>query len=156
MHDERGGTLLSSFWYACVLRIVGASKSQFCCRPSRAVRNELVPCLRVLGLEGGREARRNEVRRERTWTLHAPSIKARGNGVESRPERCGDPMGRPCARTCPPPHSITGQRASTARPSMRLYSKRARKHHPRSCRCRSSQPPRWLPIPVFRLRMIRT
>src|ERR1700730_14470649 len=52
MHDERGGTLLSSFWYACVPRIVGASKSQFCCRPSRAVRNELVPCLRVLGLEG--------------------------------------------------------------------------------------------------------
>jgi len=52
MHDERGGALLSSFWYACVPRIVGASKSQFCCRPSRAVRNELVPCLRVLGLEG--------------------------------------------------------------------------------------------------------
>jgi hypothetical protein len=37
-----------------------------------------------------------------------PSIKARGNGVESRPERCGDPMGRPCARTCPPPHSSPG------------------------------------------------
>jgi hypothetical protein len=38
---------------------------------------------------------------------------------------------------------------------LRLYSKTARKHHPRSCRCRSSQPPKWLPIPVFRLRMIR-